>query len=77
MLKRRVVLAAAAVGVLAVVATTGAAIAPIKEYAVGLGGEYQTKRLLSVGDTVPETGNAGRPVQDGRHPGRSRGARER
>jgi len=32
-----------------------AAIEPIKRYAVGIAGGYQTTRLLSVGDTVPET----------------------
>ena len=41
--------------VLAVVAA--AAIAPIKNYAVGIADGYETKRLLSVGDRVPETSN--------------------
>lgn len=41
---------------LAVAAAT-AAIQDVKEYAVGIAGGYETTRLLSVGDTVPETSN--------------------
>lgn len=41
--------------VLALAAGAAAAIADVKPYAVGIAGGYETKRLLSVGDTVPET----------------------
>ncbi|MFN2470200.1 MAG: hypothetical protein ABR583_04280 [Gaiellaceae bacterium] len=50
------VLTAAALA-LVVATAAGAAVAPIKKYAVGIAGGYETKRLLSVGDTVPETSN--------------------
>ena len=49
-------LLSACLGLLLVV-TAAAAIAPIKNYAVGVTGGYETKRLLSVGDRVPETTN--------------------
>ena len=55
MLKRRRALVAIGVVVLIAAGVSGAAIAPIKQYAVGISGGYETKRLLSVGDTVPET----------------------
>ena len=46
------------------VAVAGAAIQPIKRYAVELAGSgYETKRLLSVGDTIPLTGNAAKQYQ--------------
>jgi hypothetical protein len=52
--------AIAAVAVLAVVALAtlaGAAIQNVKRYTVELPGSgYETKRLISVGDTVPLTG---------------------
>jgi hypothetical protein len=42
----------------------GAAIQPIKRYAVELPGSgYETKRLLSVGDTIPVTGEPNRTYQ--------------
>jgi hypothetical protein len=67
MLKGRVlVLGAAAALAVAVVSTTvaGAAIQPIKKYTVALQGTgYETKRLLSVGDTVPMTGNPAKQYQ--------------
>lgn len=50
----RTVLAALAVATLVAAAGTTAAIQDVKEYTVGLAG-YETTRLLSVGDTVPET----------------------
>ncbi len=50
-------LAITAVAALAVGAGATAAIAPIKPYTVAIAGGYETKRLLSVGDTVPETSN--------------------
>ena len=61
------VLALVAMTTLAVVvsvAVAGAAIQPIKRYAVELPGSgYETKRLLSVGDTVPMTGNPAKQFQ--------------
>ncbi|MBA2383839.1 MAG: DUF839 domain-containing protein [Actinobacteria bacterium] len=39
------------------VAVATAAIQNVKEYAVGIAGGYETVRLLSVGDTVPEASN--------------------
>jgi hypothetical protein len=60
-------LALAAMATLTVVVSAtvaGAAIQPIKRYAVPLPGSgYDTKRLLSVGDTVPQTGNAAKQYQ--------------
>ena len=55
MLNRRRVLVVLSAAVLVAASAAGAAIAPIKEYAVGIAAGYQTERLLSVGDTVPET----------------------
>ncbi len=55
MLKRRRALVAMGVVVLIAAGVSGAAVAPIKDYAVGISGGYDTTRLLSVGDTVPET----------------------
>ncbi|MBA3348060.1 MAG: DUF839 domain-containing protein [Actinobacteria bacterium] len=40
-----------------------AGIAIIKPYAVGIDGGYYTQRLLSVGDTVPETSNPSKQFQ--------------
>ena len=54
--KPAALLGVAAVAVL-VSAVATAAIADIKRYTVGIDGGYETKRLLSVGDTVPETSN--------------------
>jgi hypothetical protein len=63
MLKRRKVVVAAAVVGLAAAGTTAAAIATIKPYAVGIAGGYEAKRLLSVGDRVPETSNPAKEYQ--------------
>jgi Alkaline phosphatase PhoX len=57
-----VAVSAVAVGVAAAMA--GAAIQPIKRYAVPLPDSgYETTRLLSVGDTVPMTGNPAKQYQ--------------
>ncbi len=48
---------------LAAAVSAGAAIAPIKEYAVGISAGYDTTRLLSVGDTVPETDRPSKQFQ--------------
>lgn len=50
-----ILLAATAAAASLVVGAAGAPISPIKEYAVGIAGGHETKRLLSVGDTVPES----------------------
>ena len=52
----------ASLGLVVAVAATGA-IAPIKNYAIGIAGGYETKRLLSVGDRVPETSDPTREFQ--------------
>ena len=57
MLKGKKVAVAAFVAALAAAGAAIAAIAPIKPYTVGIASGYETKRLLSVGDTVPETSN--------------------
>jgi hypothetical protein len=51
-------IAALTAGLAGVVAN--AAIQPVKEYTVGIAGGYMTTRLLSVGDTVPETSQPGK-----------------
>jgi hypothetical protein len=57
-------LAATALAVAVAATVAGAAIQDIKRYAVPLSGSgYETKRLLSVGDTVPLTGSPGREYQ--------------
>jgi hypothetical protein len=64
-----------------VLAVVGVTIQNVKRYAVELPGTgYETKRLLSVGDTVPETSQPGKQFQmigipDGL--GATRGRRER
>ncbi len=63
MLKGKKAIAAATVAVLAVAGAAAAGIAIIKPYAVGIDGDYYTKRLLSVGDTVPETSNPSKQFQ--------------
>jgi Bacterial protein of unknown function (DUF839) len=62
---RALALVATAVFAVVVSATVaGAAIQPIKRYAVELPGSgYETKRLLSVGDTVPLTGSPAKQYQ--------------
>ena len=59
MRKRKQVALSAAVLTMAVLVVTAAtaAIADVKPYAVGIAGGYTTKKLISVGDTVPETSN--------------------
>jgi hypothetical protein len=47
MLKRRRAAAAAIVGMLVATGVALGAIAPINPYAVGIAGDYETKRLLS------------------------------
>jgi hypothetical protein len=49
--------------VVVVTVAASAAIAPIKAYTVGIAGGYETKRLLSVGDRVPETSNPAQEFQ--------------
>ena len=67
--------ACAAIVVSATIA--GAAIQNVKRYTVPLPGSgYETKRLLSVGDTVPVTGNSVEAVPDGRDSRRHRSASE-
>jgi hypothetical protein len=41
------------------VGSVAAEVAPVKPYTVPIGGEYEIRPLLSVGDTVPETGASG------------------
>ncbi len=55
----------APIGLTAVVATAVAvaAITPSKPYAVGIAEGYETKPLLTVGDTVPETSNPAKQYQ--------------
>ena len=69
------------VGLTAVIATAvaAAAITPSKPYAIGIAEGYETKPLLTVGDTVPETSNPARQYQMvgipdglGAHKGRGR-----
>jgi hypothetical protein len=54
------------VAALAALVSAGAAlagIAVIKPYTVGIDGDYHTKRLLTVGDTVPETSDPAKQFQ--------------
>jgi hypothetical protein len=62
-LRRKVILAAVGVAVLAGAAAATAAIAPIKEYAVPLTSEYSIKKIISSGDTVPETSDPTKQYQ--------------
>jgi hypothetical protein len=54
---------AAALATLFAAGSAIAGIAIVKPYAVGIDGDYYTKRLLSVGDTVPETSNPSKEFQ--------------
>ncbi|MGZ8783663.1 MAG: hypothetical protein ACXWZB_09220, partial [Gaiellaceae bacterium] len=63
MLKGKKAVVAATLVALGAVGAAAAGIAIIKPYAVGVDGDYYTKRLLSVGDTVPETSNPSRQFQ--------------
>ena len=51
------------VGALVVASTAVAGFAIIKPYAVGIDGGYYTQRLLSVGDTVPESSDSSKQFQ--------------
>ncbi|HXH88402.1 MAG TPA: alkaline phosphatase PhoX [Gaiellaceae bacterium] len=53
----------AAVVTLVAASAAVAGIAIIKPYAVGVDGDYYTQRLLSVGDTVPESSNGAKQYQ--------------
>jgi len=53
----------AAAGALVAASAAVAGIAIIKPYAVGVDGGYYTQRLLSVGDTVPESSDAAKQFQ--------------
>jgi hypothetical protein len=54
-----VVVLAGALGSALAIGPASADVAPVKPYAVPLGADYEISRLLSVGDTVPETGAPG------------------
>jgi Bacterial protein of unknown function (DUF839) len=47
----------------AIVSVAVAAVAPIKPYAIGIADGYETTRLLSAGDRVPETSDPAREFQ--------------
>ena len=59
----RKVMGIAAVAALVAAGAAVAGFAIIKPYAVGIDGGYYTQRLLSVGDTVPESSNAAKQFQ--------------
>lgn len=63
MSKKKRALAIAAIATLGAGTAAVAAIAPIKEYAVGIDERYTTTKLLSVGDRVPETSNPTKSFQ--------------
>ena len=63
MLRRKTVLAAVGAAVLVGAAAATAAIAPIKEYTVPLTPEYTIKKIISAGDTVPETSDPTKQYQ--------------
>ena len=63
MLKGKKTILAALAATLVAAGAAVAGIAIIKPYAVGIDGDYYTKRLLSVGDTVPETSNPAKQFQ--------------
>ena len=67
MLRGRVLASVAALALAAAVvsvAVAGAAIADVKRYTVPLAGSgYETKRLLTAGDTIPETSQPGKQFQ--------------
>ena len=63
MLRRRgVLVCVSAVAVLSATVAT-AAIQDVKKYTVAVSGDYETTRLLSVGDTVPETSDPAKQFQ--------------
>lgn len=63
MLKGKKAILAATLAVLGVAGAAAAGIAIIKPYAVGIDGDYYTQRLLSAGDTVPESSNPAKEFQ--------------
>ncbi len=63
MFKRKKAVLAATAAVLVTAGAAAAGIAVIKPYAVGIDGGYHTQRLLSVGDTVPESSNPAKQYQ--------------
>jgi len=63
MLKGKKAILVATLAALAAAGAAAAAIAIIKPYAVGIDGGYQTQRLLSVGDTVPESSEPAKQFQ--------------
>ena len=63
MKNRKAVLVTAAVTVVAAAGAATAAIAPIDVYADSLVPEYETVRLISAGDTVPETSDPAKSYQ--------------
>ncbi len=60
---QRKLIGIAAVTALIAAGTAVGGIAIIKPYAVGIDGDYYTKRLLSAGDTIPETSNPAKSYQ--------------
>ena len=63
MLQGKKSILAATLAVLGAAGAAAAGIAIVKPYAVGVDGGYYTQRLLSVGDTVPETSDAAKQYQ--------------
>nr|MBA2294820.1 DUF839 domain-containing protein [Actinomycetota bacterium] len=63
MLKGKKATLAATVATLAAAGAAAAGIAIIQPYAVGIDGGYYTQRLLSVGDTIPESSNPAKAYQ--------------
>ena len=63
MLKGNKAILAAMLATLVAAGAAVAGIAIIKPYAVGIDGGYYTQRLLSVGDTVPESSNPAKQYQ--------------
>ena len=62
-MRKRTVAALVGVVSLGVAAAAVAAISNTKPYTVGIAEGYETKRLISVGDTVPETSNPAKQYQ--------------
>jgi hypothetical protein len=60
---RRLGIAGAAGITVAIAATAVAAFAPVKDYAESVVAEYETVKVMSVGDTVPVTGEPGKTFQ--------------
>ena len=62
-MRRKTAVAAIGAAGLVVAAAGIAAISSTKPYAVGIAGGYETKALISAGDTVPETSNPAKQYQ--------------